>query len=52
MLLLLLSGFNFFAFAIVGEYVLRILQRVNASPQYLVRSTISADSDDEHAHAQ
>lgn len=52
MLLLLLSGFNFFAFAIVGEYVLRILQRVNASPQYLVRSAISADPDDVHAHAQ
>jgi dolichol-phosphate mannosyltransferase/undecaprenyl-phosphate 4-deoxy-4-formamido-L-arabinose transferase len=42
LLLLLLSGFNFFAFAIIGEYVLRILQRVNATPQYLVRATTAA----------
>ena len=38
LMLLLLSGFNFFAFAILGEYVLRILQRANATPRYLVRS--------------
>lgn len=37
LLLLLISGFNFFAFAILGEYLLRILQRVNATPQYVVR---------------
>lgn len=37
LLLVLISGFNFFAFAVLGEYVLRILQRVNATPQYLVR---------------
>jgi len=37
LLLTALSGFNFFAFAILGEYVLRILQRVNGTPQFLVR---------------
>lgn len=40
LLLLLVSGFNFFAFAILGEYVLRILQRANDTPQYLVRDRI------------
>lgn len=39
LLLVMLSGFNFFAFALLGEYVLRILQRVNATPQYIVRQT-------------
>lgn len=42
LLLVMISGFNFFAFAILGEYVLRILQRVNATPQYFVRSRISS----------
>jgi dolichol-phosphate mannosyltransferase/undecaprenyl-phosphate 4-deoxy-4-formamido-L-arabinose transferase len=42
LLLVLLSGFNFFSFAILGEYVLRILQRVNATPQYLVRSRLTS----------
>ncbi len=41
-LLVLISGFNFFAFAIIGEYVLRILQRVNALPRYLVRSRVTS----------
>lgn len=51
LLLVLISGFNFFAFAILGEYVLRILQRVNATPQYLVRTRVgsSAQQDDQHA---
>lgn len=40
LLLVMISGFNFFAFAILGEYVLRILQRVNATPQYFVRTCI------------
>lgn len=39
-LLLLVSGFNFFAFAILGEYLLRILQRANDTPQYLVRQRL------------
>lgn len=42
LILVLLSGFNFFAFAILGEYVLRILQRVNATPQYFVRARLSS----------
>lgn len=42
LLLVLISGFNFFAFAIIGEYVLRILQRVNATPQYFVRARITS----------
>jgi dolichol-phosphate mannosyltransferase/undecaprenyl-phosphate 4-deoxy-4-formamido-L-arabinose transferase len=42
LLLVLLSGFNFFAFAILGEYVLRILQRVNATPQYLIRARLTS----------
>jgi dolichol-phosphate mannosyltransferase/undecaprenyl-phosphate 4-deoxy-4-formamido-L-arabinose transferase len=41
LLLLMISGFNFFAFSILGEYVLRILQRVNHTPQYCVRLLVS-----------
>lgn len=37
LLILFLSGFNFFAFALLGEYVLRILQQANQTPQYVVR---------------
>ena len=44
LLLLMISGFNFFAFSILGEYVLRILQRVNHTPQYCVRSLVSESS--------
>jgi dolichol-phosphate mannosyltransferase/undecaprenyl-phosphate 4-deoxy-4-formamido-L-arabinose transferase len=44
LLLLMISGFNFFAFAILGEYVLRILQRVNHTPQYCVRKGIRANT--------
>lgn len=40
LLLLFLSGFNFFAFSILGEYLIRILQRVNYMPQYFVRDKI------------
>jgi polyisoprenyl-phosphate glycosyltransferase len=43
LLLLFLSGFNFFAFAILGEYLIRILQRANYTPQYFVRGKISRD---------
>ena len=39
LLLVLISGFNFFAFSLLGEYVLRILQRANATPQYIIRQT-------------
>lgn len=48
LLLVLLSGFNFFAFALLGEYVLRILQRVNATPQYLVRTLCTSDTERTH----
>ena len=40
LLLIILSGFNFFAFAVLGEYVIRILQRSNHTPQYIVREII------------
>ena len=51
LLLVLISGFNFFAFAIIGEYVLRILQRVNATPQYFVRSRVSSTKEGPGNHA-
>lgn len=51
LLLVLISGFNFFAFAILGEYVLRILQRVNATPQYLVRTRASSSAQETDPHA-
>jgi len=44
LLLLFLSGFNFFAFSILGEYLLRILQRVNCTPQYFIRNHIGDNS--------
>jgi polyisoprenyl-phosphate glycosyltransferase len=47
LLLILSSGFNFFAFAIIGEYVLRILKRVNATPQYFLRQRVCG-LDDAH----
>jgi dolichol-phosphate mannosyltransferase/undecaprenyl-phosphate 4-deoxy-4-formamido-L-arabinose transferase len=40
LLLILFSGFNFMAFGIVGEYLLRILQCAHDTPQYLVRHTL------------
>ncbi len=40
LLVTILSGFNFFAFSILGEYVLRILQLVNRTPVYLIRRKI------------
>lgn len=51
LMLLTLSGFNFFAFAILGEYVLRILQRVNATPQYLVRARLASAKKERKYHA-
>jgi dolichol-phosphate mannosyltransferase/undecaprenyl-phosphate 4-deoxy-4-formamido-L-arabinose transferase len=51
LMLVLISGFNFFAFAILGEYVLRILQRVNATPQYFVRSRITSAREGIDPHA-
>lgn len=51
LLLVMLSGFNFFAFAILGEYVLRILQRVNATPQYFVRARLTLMKKEGGQHA-
>lgn len=45
LLLVVLSGFNFFAFSIIGEYLLRILQQVSHTPQYLVRETLRGQDD-------
>ena len=35
-----LAGFNFFAFGIIGEYLLRIMQSVYGMPQYQIRQYI------------
>ena len=40
LLLIGLSGFIFFAFGLVGEYLLRILQSVHFTPQYIVRQKV------------
>jgi dolichol-phosphate mannosyltransferase/undecaprenyl-phosphate 4-deoxy-4-formamido-L-arabinose transferase len=37
LILIVISGFNFLAFGIVGEYLLRILQAVHGMPTFLVR---------------
>lgn len=44
LLLIGVSGFQFFAFGIVGEYLLRILQAVQRAPQYLIRQRIGFGS--------
>jgi len=36
-----LAGFNFFAFGIIGEYLLRIMQSVYGMPQYQIRQYIA-----------
>ena len=41
LILITISGFNFFAYAILGEYVIRILQMVEFTPQYLIRNKIN-----------
>lgn len=45
LLLIIISGFNFFAFGIFGEYLLRILQDSNMIPQYRIREVISNNKD-------
>jgi dolichol-phosphate mannosyltransferase/undecaprenyl-phosphate 4-deoxy-4-formamido-L-arabinose transferase len=40
LLLIALSGFNFFAFGIIGEYLLRILQSTHNTPQFLIRQKV------------
>ncbi len=42
LLLVGISGFNFFAFGLIGEYLLRVLQSVQHTPQYIVRQKVPA----------
>ena len=41
LLLIGIAGFIFFAFGLVGEYLLRILQSVHFTPQYIVRQKVN-----------
>jgi len=41
LIVLALSGFQFFAFAVIGEYLLRIMQHTMTSPQTLVRQVVT-----------
>jgi dolichol-phosphate mannosyltransferase/undecaprenyl-phosphate 4-deoxy-4-formamido-L-arabinose transferase len=45
LVLLALSGFNFFAFAILGEYLLRITQISANTSKWYVRNIVSASGD-------
>jgi len=40
LLMIGIAGFNFFALGVIGEYLLRILQTVQGTPQYLVRQQV------------
>lgn len=42
MLITILSGFNFLAFSILGEFILRILHAANGMPQYVARQVITS----------
>ena len=42
LLLIGIAGFIFFAFGIIGEYLLRILQSVHFTPQYIVRKRVNS----------
>jgi len=42
LLLLGISGFNFFAFGVIGEYLLRVLQSSQGRPQYIVRDLVGS----------
>lgn len=44
LVLMIISGFNFFAFAVLGEYVFRILQQANAMPRYTVRQVATQEN--------
>lgn len=44
LLLIAMSGFSFFAFGLIGEYLLRILQSAQNTPQYVVRQRIEGKS--------
>jgi dolichol-phosphate mannosyltransferase/undecaprenyl-phosphate 4-deoxy-4-formamido-L-arabinose transferase len=39
LVLVALSGFNFFAFAVLGEYIFRIFYLESTTQQYLIRKT-------------
>jgi dolichol-phosphate mannosyltransferase/undecaprenyl-phosphate 4-deoxy-4-formamido-L-arabinose transferase len=41
LLLVAMSGFSFFAFGLIGEYLLRVLQSAQNTPQYVVRQQIA-----------
>ena len=43
LVLVSIAGFIFFAFAILGEYILRIMQVTNSNPQYSVRKKTKFD---------
>ena len=40
LLIIGVAGFNFFAFGVVGEYLLRILQTVQGQPPYRIRQSL------------
>jgi dolichol-phosphate mannosyltransferase/undecaprenyl-phosphate 4-deoxy-4-formamido-L-arabinose transferase len=44
LLLIAMSGFSFFALGLIGEYLLRILQSAQNTPQYVVRQRIEGHS--------
>jgi dolichol-phosphate mannosyltransferase/undecaprenyl-phosphate 4-deoxy-4-formamido-L-arabinose transferase len=44
LLLIAMSGFSFFAFGLIGEYLLRILQSAQNTPQYVVRQQIEGQA--------
>jgi len=48
LMLTAVSGFTFFAFGIIGEYLLRILQSVEGAPSYIVRQRIGRGHVDDH----
>jgi glycosyltransferase involved in cell wall biosynthesis len=43
LLLVGISGYNFFAFGLIGEYLLRVLQSVQHTPQYVVRQKVETE---------
>ena len=45
LLLISISGFNFFAFGVIGEYLLRILHTAQFIPPYVVRDRIGGYKD-------
>jgi dolichol-phosphate mannosyltransferase/undecaprenyl-phosphate 4-deoxy-4-formamido-L-arabinose transferase len=52
LILLGISGFNFFAFAILGEYILRITQISTGTTQFVVRDSTGAGDPADHPGKQ